>query len=261
MLGNKNLILQIGIILAVFLVIILYSVFSTGSQISTMPEEEVVPMITPSSAPAASKPASQPRPQPRIDPAIIIVSPASGDKLVIGNYRNIVWNKALGSTGGLFLFDEDKREISGWIASSITDKQTSYYWDSRSVFLLRTSPDKKDIGTGKYTIRMVANGKQGEIISAPFFLILPTQVTVGTHTITIKDFAFSPNVTKVKKGDKVIFVNNDSITHRVLSTNFGPHTIPAGESVTMDTSFLSPFSYTYYCDIHPQMKPATLTVD
>jgi len=85
-----------------------------------------------------------------------------------------------------------------------------------------------------------------------------SQVSVSANTVTIKDFAFTPQTITVKAGAIVRWENLDSVSHRVVFTD------PTGNIIKYDSSvlspsqswsqtFLSPGIYPYYCKIHPQM--------
>lgn len=79
--------------------------------------------------------------------------------------------------------------------------------------------------------------------------------------ISIKNFAFSPGVIKVRAGQTVTVKNNDSTTHTVTATgskSFDTGDIPAGGTKTF-TAPSKPGTYPYICSIHTFMH-GTLTV-
>ncbi|HEY4195547.1 MAG TPA: plastocyanin/azurin family copper-binding protein, partial [Mucilaginibacter sp.] len=74
-----------------------------------------------------------------------------------------------------------------------------------------------------------------------------------TYTVEIKDMKFVPADIEVEKGDTVLFVNKDMVTHDVTeqaTKAWSSSPIPAGGSwklaVTDDAD--------YYCSIHEVMK-------
>jgi len=76
------------------------------------------------------------------------------------------------------------------------------------------------------------------------------------RSIMQKGKAFSESVITIKKGDVVVFVNDDSVTHNVMSTdsgnefNIGSQAPGASTPVTFDKSG----EFTILCAIHPRMK-------
>jgi plastocyanin len=76
------------------------------------------------------------------------------------------------------------------------------------------------------------------------------------RTITQKGKVFSESAITIKKGDVVLFVNDDSVTHNVMSTdsgntfNIGSQTPGVSTPVTFDKAG----EFTILCAIHPRMK-------
>ncbi|QHL87541.1 hypothetical protein GU926_08860 [Nibribacter ruber] len=86
----------------------------------------------------------------------------------------------------------------------------------------------------------------------------PRMLAQVTHTVEISQMKFSPGSLSVKKGDKVVFVNKDVVTHNVTETSKNAWQSPAlasGQSWTLVASK----SVAYYCSFHPVMK-GSLTV-
>ena len=84
------------------------------------------------------------------------------------------------------------------------------------------------------------------------------QTGVSANTITIRDFAFTPQTITVKTGAIVRWDNTDDYAHRVVFTD------PTGNIIKYDSSVLSPGqswsqkftvagTYNYYCKIYPKM--------
>lgn len=72
-------------------------------------------------------------------------------------------------------------------------------------------------------------------------------------TVEIKDMKFIPDSINVKKGDEVVFVNRDIVTHCVTEEKSKAWTsgmIPAGESYVWKATG----SAAYTCAIHTVMK-------
>ena len=86
-----------------------------------------------------------------------------------------------------------------------------------------------------------------------------TAAAQDATTVTIANFAFSPNQVTITAGTTVTWVNNNSTPHTATGDGgeFDSGTIdPAGSaSITFDT----PGTYAYHCSIHPNMT-ATIVV-
>jgi plastocyanin len=81
----------------------------------------------------------------------------------------------------------------------------------------------------------------------------PTAVPVAADSVTIRNFAFVPQVVTVKAGTTVHWTNNDTEAHTATSDT-GAFSSPvlqpgAGYSFT----FTKPGTYSYHCTIHPFM--------
>src|SRR5215471_1854087 len=76
------------------------------------------------------------------------------------------------------------------------------------------------------------------------------------RSIMQKGKVFSESAITVKKGDVVVFVNDDTVTHNVMSTdpgnefNIGSQSPGVSTPVTFDKSG----EFTIMCAIHPRMK-------
>ncbi|MFB9928000.1 plastocyanin/azurin family copper-binding protein [Amycolatopsis halotolerans] len=81
------------------------------------------------------------------------------------------------------------------------------------------------------------------------------------NAVGIKDFAFAPAATTVKKGTTVTWTNQDQDAHTVTSTGSGgplrSPTLQTGQSYQY--TFSKPGTFEYLCTIHPFMT-ATVTV-
>jgi len=76
------------------------------------------------------------------------------------------------------------------------------------------------------------------------------------HSIMQKGRVFSESAISVKKGDNVVFVNDDTIAHNILSTTPGSEfnlgTQAPGASAPV--AFKQAGEVTVLCAIHPRMK-------
>jgi plastocyanin len=76
------------------------------------------------------------------------------------------------------------------------------------------------------------------------------------RSVTQKGKVFSESAITIKKGDVVLFVNNDGVTHNVMSTDpgneFNIGAQPPG--VSTPVTFDKAGEFTILCAIHPRMK-------
>ena len=73
--------------------------------------------------------------------------------------------------------------------------------------------------------------------------------------IDITDFAFTPSIISIKKGDMIRWANKDSAPHTVTSdsgSELASATLSNGK--TYSHTFNTAGTYSYHCDIHPSMK-------
>ncbi|MBS1929332.1 MAG: cupredoxin domain-containing protein [Chitinophagaceae bacterium] len=71
-------------------------------------------------------------------------------------------------------------------------------------------------------------------------------------TVTIANMKFSPDTITVKKGDTLVFINNDIVPHNVTEKD------SAWQSQTLNPEDIWKFapdkSYDYFCSLHMVMK-------
>lgn len=102
---------------------------------------------------------------------ITLTSPTSGAQWTIGQQNNIIWNKAAGVTGQLYLVDAKTGAIAGWIQQSIASTQTYFPWNTRELFSSATSPQGKDVLPGEYVVKISFTSPNiPSAVSAPFFI-------------------------------------------------------------------------------------------
>lgn len=83
------------------------------------------------------------------------------------------------------------------------------------------------------------------------------------HSISQKGRAFSETAVTVKKGDALVFVNDDNIAHNIMSTsagnefNLGSQAPGASAQVTLNNAG----EVTVLCAIHPRMKMTVTVTD
>jgi len=76
----------------------------------------------------------------------------------------------------------------------------------------------------------------------------------GVNTVSIKNLAFNPNALTVSNETTVTWINDDSVSHTVLSATglFSSGTLTKGQSFSH--TFTAPGTYNYTCGIHPSMR-------
>lgn len=83
----------------------------------------------------------------------------------------------------------------------------------------------------------------------------------ATVSVTIKDFAYSPEPIQAKVGDVVTWTNNDSAPHTATLEDDSCTTDTIANGATGSLVFNVAGTYTYKCAIHPgQMKGFSVVV-
>lgn len=87
---------------------------------------------------------------------------------------------------------------------------------------------------------------------------------VQTTSIDIKDYAYAPAKTQVKKGTAITWTNQDSVRHDVSADNESDD-FKSGELLAKGESYTFTFNkvgtYTYHCSPHPYMKGTVEVVE
>ncbi|MFB9328739.1 plastocyanin/azurin family copper-binding protein [Paenibacillus aurantiacus] len=79
------------------------------------------------------------------------------------------------------------------------------------------------------------------------------------HIVEIVEFAFSPAVLDVKKGDTVTFINRDAVKHSATADDESFDTKLLGQDEELTVTFDKEGEFSYYCLPHPAMT-GTITV-
>lgn len=88
---------------------------------------------------------------------------------------------------------------------------------------------------------------------APMPTPAPSPVSGATHKITIQNFAFSSYSITIKKGDTVVWTNQDSMAHTVTGNNGGPKSASISPGQSYSYTFTKTGTFAYHCTIHPTM--------
>jgi plastocyanin len=92
---------------------------------------------------------------------------------------------------------------------------------------------------------------------AVLWLVLPAApATAATHSVAMRQYAYSPTAMTVNVGDTIRWTNYDTAQHDVMITN-GPtsfHGPLIGKGQSWTYTFGTAGTYSYICSIHPDMK-------
>ncbi|MDO8669605.1 MAG: cupredoxin family copper-binding protein [Candidatus Buchananbacteria bacterium] len=104
-----------------------------------------------------------------------------------------------------------------------------------------------------------------------------TSVNVNTNTavntnvakpkninVTLSGFAFNPKIITIKKGDTIIWTNQDPVGHTVTSdpgsaVNFSSSTLDKGDTYRMTFNAVGTFNY--HCSPHPSMTAQIIVTE
>lgn len=266
MFGKQTKILAAAIAIIVIFVIY-YAIKQEAPQeqaADTTNGEVYTPENNPTESPTTKSPSQVKAPSAPSKPAvpqtgIYITSPAAGEKWVIGQNNTIKWSEEGGFKGFIYLANAGTKEIVGWINSETGPHQTSYVWDARDLFISRYNPNKQAARVGNYIIGVGFESKKQPAISGVFEIIYPSAAAIDNYNIVIKDYAATPPALKVKKGSKLIFFNQDQITHH-MQTGTTIFPVAPNESFTFNTDILFPGTYEFYSEQYPTTTRVIVTV-
>ncbi len=71
--------------------------------------------------------------------------------------------------------------------------------------------------------------------------------------VDISNFEYDPDPVQVEAGGKVIWLNEDSVAHTATADDGSFDTGEIDEGKLKSETFKQPGTYTYHCEIHPQM--------
>jgi plastocyanin len=106
---------------------------------------------------------------------------------------------------------------------------------------------------------MTATGLLRKVLAMLVFIIVvagcasPELPGPQTYTVEIAQMKFNPAEITVHKGDTIIFVNRDLVTHNIVEetgTTWASSSLPQGASWSMTATQ----SAGYFCALHPVMK-------
>jgi plastocyanin len=71
--------------------------------------------------------------------------------------------------------------------------------------------------------------------------------------VEIANFEYNPDPVRVQAGGKVIWLNQDSVAHTATADDGSFDTGTIDEGKLKSETFKQPGTFTYHCEIHPQM--------
>ena len=86
-------------------------------------------------------------------------------------------------------------------------------------------------------------------VSAP----APSGDAARSEKVSIVEFTYSPDPVVIEEGGKVIWVNRDSAPHTATADDGSFDTGTIETDKLKSESFKQPGTYTYFCEIHPDM--------
>lgn len=87
-------------------------------------------------------------------------------------------------------------------------------------------------------------------VSAP----APSGDAARAEKVSIAEFAYDPDPVTIEEGGKVIWVNRDSAPHTATAEDGSFDTGTIETDKLESESFKQPGTYTYFCEIHPDMR-------
>ena len=87
----------------------------------------------------------------------------------------------------------------------------------------------------------------------------PGPAATGAHVVTIENMRFNPQSLTVRRGDRIVWLNNDLVPHTATARNnaFDSRSIAPQASWSLVAAL--PGTYAYVCSFHPVMT-ATIVV-
>ena len=77
---------------------------------------------------------------------------------------------------------------------------------------------------------------------------------IAEATVTIDNFAFTPEVLTVKPGTRVTFINRDDIPHSIVAVAKAFRSRAFDTDGTYQFTFQNAGEFAYFCGLHPHMK-------
>ena len=91
-------------------------------------------------------------------------------------------------------------------------------------------------------------------LGAAYLTLLAFPALAANHTVIIKGMKFSPKNLKVSVGDRITFVNHDSMHHTATARDGSFDTGPLRSGQSKQVTVRVAGTHNYYCRYHPWMK-------
>ncbi len=198
---------------------------------------------------------------PQTSAGAVITSPAANSQWILQTQHTIAWSHGANSPGGIYLENAATGATVGWIQQQISPGQNNFPWNTRDLFVSRTSPLKEDVAPGNYRIVITFDYPNNPKLIGPVFsIITEAQAKAPTSTAAIQNAVFSPASITVTQGTQLTFANRDSVSYTLIPSAGGPSiTLGPGATQTYDTSILSVGNYAFYSTAYPALR-LTVTV-
>jgi plastocyanin len=108
---------------------------------------------------------------------------------------------------------------------------------------------------GEATVPSETTGEAGEAETAP------SGEAVRSAKVEIADFAYAPETVTIQAGGKVTWQNEDADAHTATLDDGSFSTGDLAEGKLKSESFKDPGTFTYHCEIHPEMTGTVEVVE
>ena len=102
--------------------------------------------------------------------------------------------------------------------------------------------------------RLAITRRIGGAAAALALFLFASAARADNATVTIDNFAFTPDVLTVKPGTTVVFVNHDDIPHLVVADHKEFRSKALDTDDKFEFTFTTAGDFPYFCGLHPHMK-------
>jgi plastocyanin len=111
-------------------------------------------------------------------------------------------------------------------------------------------------------VGLIANRKSSDKSMPAKMNMSAVSTTEATNKVSIRNYMFMPETIKVKVSTTVTWTNDDQVDHSVtINSGSGPSSSLFGKSQTYAYTFTKAGTYTYHCDVHPQMHGTVIVTN
>jgi plastocyanin len=120
-----------------------------------------------------------------------------------------------------------------------------------------TTTTTAEEGGGAESGAQASPGKGNAEANAP----APSGDAVRSAKVSIVEFAYDPDPVTIEEGGKVTWVNRDAAPHTATADDGSFETGTIEQDKLKSESFKDPGTYTYFCQIHPDMHGTVEVVE